>query len=119
MRSLNGPAHPAPVQDLFTPEINSGAPTLRQASVERRTTALSPDSYDPVQRQRSNEINGFHFRPQRHDERQDAGVDSGMNFQTVSTAERASGRTTRRLPQRWCTPVRCSPPLDFINTGDG
>ena len=81
---LNGPSGTG-IQDLFTPEINSDAPTLGRATTGRPTTR-SPMQYDSYKVQAVlNEINGFD-----HSGTTQVGTPAifGMNFQTVSTAEK-------------------------------
>jgi hypothetical protein len=86
---LQGPSG-AGIQDLFTPEINSAAPTPGSANDWTTDNSLTMQ-YDGYKvRAVINEIDGFdHSRTTR------VGVPAifGMNFQTVSTAEKlpASG----------------------------
>jgi hypothetical protein len=81
---LDGPSG-AGVQDLFTPEINSDAPTLG-ASNEWTTDNALTAQYDGYKVQAViNEIDGFD-----HSGAEAVGTPAifGMNFQTVSTAEK-------------------------------
>jgi hypothetical protein len=81
---LNGPSGTG-VQDLFTPEINSDAPT-EGASNEWTTDNALTEQYDGYKAQSViNEINGFD-----HSGATAVGTPGifGMNFQTVSTAEK-------------------------------
>jgi hypothetical protein len=81
---LNGPSG-AGVQDLFTPEINSDAPTAGAANDWTTDNALT-QQYDGYKAQAViNEINGFD-----HSGTTRLGTPAifGMNFQTVSTAEK-------------------------------
>ncbi len=81
---LNGPSGTG-VQDLFTPEINSDAPT-RGSSDDWTTDNALTEQYDGYKVQAVvNEIDGFDHSGTTH-----VGVPAifGMNFQTVSTAEK-------------------------------
>jgi Type I phosphodiesterase / nucleotide pyrophosphatase len=81
---LNGPSGTG-VQDLFTPEINSNAPTLGSSNDWTTDNALT-QQYDSFKVQAViNEIDGFD-----HSRSQAVGTPAlfGMNFQTVSTAEK-------------------------------
>ena len=81
---LNGPSGTG-VQDLFTPEINSDAPTLGSPGDWTKDNALT-EQYDSYKVQAViNEINGFD-----HSGTTAVGTPAifGMNFQTVSTAEK-------------------------------
>jgi hypothetical protein len=81
---LNGPSGTG-VQDLFTPEINSDAPTLGSSNDWTTDNALT-QQYDSYKVQAViNEIDGFD-----HSRTSVVGTPSifGMNFQTVSTAQK-------------------------------
>ncbi len=81
---LNGPSGTG-VQDLFTPEINSDAPTLGSSNDWTTDNALT-QQYDSYKAQAViNEIDGFD-----HSGTEAVGTPAifGMNFQTVSTAEK-------------------------------
>jgi hypothetical protein len=81
---LNGPSGTG-VQDLFTPEINSDAPTSGSLNDWTTDNALT-EQYDSYKVQAViNEINGFD-----HSGTTAVGTPAifGMNFQTVSTAEK-------------------------------
>jgi len=81
---LDGPSGTG-VQDLFTPEINSDAPT-RGSSDDWTTDNALTEQYDGYKVQAVvNEIDGFD-----HSGTTAVGVPAifGMNFQTVSTAEK-------------------------------
>jgi hypothetical protein len=112
---LNGPSG-AGIQDLFTPEINSDAPTVGSSIDWTKDNALTMQ-YDSYKVQAVlNEINGFD-----HSGTNRVGTPAifGMNFQTVSTAEKlpksndltggylADGETPGPLLVR---------ALDYINT---
>jgi hypothetical protein len=81
---LNGPSGTG-VQDLFTPEINSDAPTLGSPIDWTKDNSLT-QQYDGYKVQAVvNEIDGFDHGGTAH-----VGVPAifGMNFQTVSTAQK-------------------------------
>jgi hypothetical protein len=81
---LNGPSGTG-VQDLFTPEINSDAPTLGSSGDWTSVNTLT-QQYDSYKvRAVLNEINGFD-----HTGTKKVGTPAifGMNFQTVSTAQK-------------------------------
>jgi Type I phosphodiesterase / nucleotide pyrophosphatase len=81
---LNGPSGTG-IQDLFTPEINSDAPTPGSSNDWTTDNALTMQ-YDSYKVQAvSNEINGYD-----HSGTTKVGTPAifGMNFQTVSTAEK-------------------------------
>jgi len=81
---LNGPSGTG-IQDLFTPEINSQAPTAGSSNDWTKDNALT-QQYDSYKVQAVvNEINGFD-----HSGTNKVGTPGifGMNFQTVSTAEK-------------------------------
>jgi hypothetical protein len=115
---LNGPSGTG-IEDLFTPEINSDAPTIGAPNDWTTDNALTMQ-YDNYKVQSVvNEINGFD-----HSGKTSVGTPAifGMNFQTVSTAEklptsdgltggyRADGVTPGPLLAR---------ALDYINTQVG
>jgi hypothetical protein len=115
---LNGPSGTG-IQDLFIPEINSDAPTVGSSGDWTTDNALTMQ-YDSYKVQSViNEINGFD-----HSGTTEVGTPAilGMNFQTVSTAEKlpssnglaggylADGRTPGPLLTR---------ALDYINTQVG
>jgi Type I phosphodiesterase / nucleotide pyrophosphatase len=81
---LNGPSGTG-IQDLFTPEINSDAPTAGSPNDWTADNALT-QQYDGYKvRAVINEIRGFDHSGTQH-----VGTPAifGMNFQTVSTAEK-------------------------------
>jgi hypothetical protein len=81
---LNGPSGTG-IQDLFTPEINSDAPTSGSSNDWTTDNALTMQ-YDSYKVQAViNEINGYD-----HSGTNQVGTPAifGMNFQTVSTAEK-------------------------------
>jgi hypothetical protein len=81
---LNGPSGNG-IQDLFTPEINSDAPTVGSPIDWTKDNSLT-QQYDSYKVQAViNEINGFD-----HSGTTEVGTPAifGMNFQTVSTAEK-------------------------------
>jgi hypothetical protein len=81
---LNGPSGTG-VQDLFTPEINSAAPAVPSSNDWTKDNLLT-QQYDSYKVQAViNEINGFD-----HSGAKAQGTPAllGMNFQTVSTAEK-------------------------------
>jgi hypothetical protein len=112
---LNGPSGTG-VQDLFAPEINSNAPTLGSSNDWTTDNSLT-QQYDSYKVQAVvNEINGFD-----HSGHTKVGVPNifGMNFQTVSTAEKLP--TSGGLPGGYLadgvTPgPLLSNALDYINT---
>ena len=80
---LNGPSGTG-IQDLFTPEINSDAPARRDERLDDRQRA--DEQYDSYKvKAVLNEIDGFD-----HSGTTKVGTPAifGMNFQTVSTAEK-------------------------------
>ena len=84
---LNGPSG-AGIQDLFTPEINSDAPVVGSPIDWTKDNALT-QQYDSYKVQAVlNEINGFD-----HSGTHQVGTPAifGMNFQTVSTAQKLPG----------------------------
>jgi hypothetical protein len=81
---VNGPSGMG-VQDLFTPEINSDAPTLG-STIDWTKDNLLTQQYDSYKVQAViNEIKGFDHSGTNH-----VGTPNlfGMNFQTVSTAQK-------------------------------
>jgi hypothetical protein len=81
---LNGPSGNS-IQDLFTPEINSDAPTLG-SPIDWTKDNLLTQQYDSYKVQAViNEINGFDHSGAHY-----VGTPAifGMNFQTVSTAQK-------------------------------
>jgi hypothetical protein len=81
---LNGPSGSG-VQDLFTPEINSDAPTLGSSKDWTSVNTLT-QQYDSYKVQAViNEIKGFDHSGHT---RQGTPAIFGMNFQTVSTAQK-------------------------------
>ena len=115
---LSGPSGQG-IDDLFTPEINSGAPTAGASIDWTKDNALT-QQYDSYKVQALlNEIAGFD-----HSGSTKVGVPAifGMNFQTVSTAEKLP--TSGGLPGGYLAdgvtpgPVLSSA-LDFINARVG
>jgi hypothetical protein len=112
---LNGPSGTG-VQDLFTPEINSDAPTLGSPIDWTKDNALTMQ-YDTYKVQAViNEINGFD-----HSGTTRPGTPAifGMNFQTVSTAEKlpsSNGLTGGYLPGGTTPGPLLQRALDYINT---
>jgi hypothetical protein len=111
---LNGPSGSG-IQDLFTPEINSDAPTLGSSIDWTKDNALTKQ-YDGYKVQAViNEIKGFD-----HSGTTRVGTPAifGMNFQTVSTAQKLP--TSGGQPGGYLTdgvtpgPV-LSGALDFVN----
>src|SRR5262249_54069645 len=115
---LDGPSG-AGVQDLFTPEINSDAPTLGSPIDWTKDNALTMQ-YDSYKVQAVlNEIGGFD-----HSGTTKVGTPAifGMNFQTVSTAEKlpsSDGLTGGYLADGVTPGPLLSPALDYINTQVG
>jgi len=115
---LNGPSG-AGIQDLFTPEINSNAPTLGSSNDWTTDNALTMQ-YDSYKVQAViNEINGYD-----HSGSTVVGTPSifGMNFQTVSTAEKLP--VSNGLPGGYLADGVTPGPLlaralDYINTQVG
>ena len=115
---LSGPSGTG-VQDFFTPEINSdaiGFPGGNDWTTDNAAT-IQYDSYK-VQAV-LNEIDGFN-----HSRTQHVGVPAifGMNFQTVSTAEKlptSDGLTGGYLPGGKVPGPLLSRALDYINTQIG
>jgi hypothetical protein len=115
---LNGPSGTG-IQDLFTPEINSNAPTLGSANDWTQVNSLT-QQYDSYKVQAViNEINGFD-----HSGTTWVGTPAifGMNFQTVSTAQKlpTSGGMTGGYLANGRTPGQLlAGALDYINTKVG
>jgi Type I phosphodiesterase / nucleotide pyrophosphatase len=115
---LNGPSGTG-VQDLFTPEINSEAPTEGSGHDWTEDNALT-QQYDSYKVQSViNEINGFD-----HSGTTAVGTPGifGMNFQTVSTAEKlptSNGLTGGYLADGVTPGPLLSRALDYINTKVG
>jgi hypothetical protein len=115
---LNGPSG-AGIQDLFTPEINSDAPVSGAGNDWTTDNALTMQ-YDSYKVQAVlNEINGFD-----HSGAHRVGTPAifGMNFQTVSTAEklpRSDGLTGGYLADGSTPGQLLSRALDYINTQVG
>ena len=111
---LNGPSGNG-IQDLFTPEINSDAPTLGSSIDWTKDNALT-QQYDTYKVQAViNEINGFD-----HSGTTKLGTPAifGMNFQTVSTAQKlpTSGGLSGGYLADGVTPGPVlSGALDYIN----
>jgi hypothetical protein len=115
---LDGPSGTG-VQDLFTPEINSQAPTTGSSNDWTTDNALT-EQYDGYKVQAViNEINGFD-----HSGTTSVGTPAifGMNFQTVSTAEKlptSDGLAGGYLADGVTPGPLLSRALDFINTKVG
>jgi len=115
---LNGPSG-AGVQDLFTPEINSDAPTAGAANDWTTDNALTRQ-YDNYKVEAVvNEIDGLD-----HSGTTRVGTPAifGMNFQTVSTAEKlptSNGLTGGYLANGMTPGPLLVRALDFINTEVG
>jgi len=115
---LNGPSGTG-VQDLFTPEINSDAPTLGSPIDWTKDNSLTMQ-YDTYKVQSViNEINGYD-----HGGTTRVGTPAifGMNFQTVSTAQKlpTSGGLTGGYLAGGLTPgPLLQNALDYINTEVG
>lgn len=115
---LNGPSG-AGIQDLFTPEINSDAPTLGSSLDWTKDNALTMQ-YDSYKVHAVlNEINGFD-----HSGTNRVGTPAifGMNFQTVSTAEKlpkSNGLTGGYLADGMTPGPLLVRALDYINTQVG
>jgi Type I phosphodiesterase / nucleotide pyrophosphatase len=112
---LNGPSGTG-VQDLFTPEINSDAPTLGSSNDWTTVNSLT-QQYDSYKVQAVvNEINGYD-----HSGTTKVGTPAifGMNFQTVSTAEKlpvSDGQPGGYLSDGVTPGPLLSGALDYINT---
>jgi Type I phosphodiesterase / nucleotide pyrophosphatase len=115
---LNGPSGTG-IQDLFTPEINSEAPTPGSSNDWTTDNALTMQ-YDSYKVQSVlNEINGYD-----HTGTTRVGTPAifGMNFQTVSTAEKlptSNGLTGGYLADGETPGPLLSRALDYINTNVG
>jgi hypothetical protein len=115
---LNGPSGTG-VQDLFTPEINSDAPTEGSSNDWTTDNALT-EQYDGYKVQAViNEINGFD-----HSGATAVGTPGifGMNFQTVSTAEKlptSDGLTGGYLADGVTPGPLLSRALDYVNAKVG
>jgi Type I phosphodiesterase / nucleotide pyrophosphatase len=116
---LDGPSGTG-VQDLFTPEINSQAPTTGSTSNDWTTDNALTEQYDSYKVQAViNEINGFD-----HSGATSVGTPAifGMNFQTISTAEKlptSDGLAGGYLADGVTPGPLLSRALDFINTKVG
>jgi hypothetical protein len=115
---LDGPSGTG-IQDLFTPEINSDAPTIGSPIDWTKDNALTMQ-YDSYKVQAVlNEINGYD-----HSGTMQVGVPAifGMNFQTVSTAQKlptSNGLTGGYLADGVTPGPLLSRALDYINTQVG
>ncbi len=115
---LDGPSGTG-VQDLFTPEINSDAPTPGSPIDWTKDNALTMQ-YDSYKVQSVlNEIDGFD-----HSRTASVGVPAifGMNFQTVSTAEKlpkSDGLAGGYLADGTTPGPLLARALDYINTQIG
>jgi Type I phosphodiesterase / nucleotide pyrophosphatase len=115
---LDGPSGTG-VQDLFTPEINSDAPTLGSPIDWTKDNALT-QQYDGYKVQAViNEIDGFD-----HSGTTNVGVPAifGMNFQTVSTAEKlptSGGQPGGYLADGVTPGPVLSGALDYVNAQIG
>ncbi|MDQ6807257.1 MAG: alkaline phosphatase family protein [Actinomycetota bacterium] len=103
------------VQDYFTPEINSNAPTITSSIDWTKDNALTMQ-YDSYKAQAIlNEINGYD-----HSGKEKVGTPAifGMNFQAVSTAEKlptSDGLTGGYLPDDVTPGPLLSRALNYIN----
>ena len=115
---LDGPSGTG-IQDLFTPEINSDAPTLGSSIDWTKNNALTMQ-YDGYKvRAVVNEIDGLDHSGTHH-----VGTPAifGMNFQTVSTAQklpRSDGLTGGYLADGSTPGPLLSRALDYINAQVG
>ena len=115
---LNGPSGTG-IQDLFTPEINSDAPTLGSRNDWTKVNTLT-QQYDSYKVQAViNEINGFD-----HSGTHRVGTPAifGMNFQTVSTAQKlptSGGLTGGYLTDGETPGLMLAGALDYINAKVG
>jgi hypothetical protein len=115
---LNGPSGTG-VQDLFTPEINSDAPTAGSSNDWTTDNALTMQ-YDSYKVQSVlNEIDGWNHSRTVH-----VGTPAifGMNFQTVSTAQKlpiSNGLTGGYLADGVTPGPLLSRALDYVNTQIG
>ena len=111
---LDGPSGSG-VQDLFTPEINSDAPT-RGSDNDWTTDNALTEQYDGYKVQAViNEIDGFDHSGTTH---VGAPAIFGMNFQTVSTAEKlptSDGLTGGYLADGVTPGPLLSRALDYVN----
>jgi hypothetical protein len=111
---LNGPSGVG-IQDLFTPEINSDAPTLGSSTDWTKDNALT-QQYDGYKVEAViNEINGLD-----HSGTKKVGTPAifGMNFQTVSTAQKlptSGGQPGGYLADGVTPGPVLDKALDFIN----
>jgi Type I phosphodiesterase / nucleotide pyrophosphatase len=111
---LNGPSGNG-IQDLFTPEINSDAPTSPSSNDWTKVNSLT-QQYDSYKVQAViNEINGFD-----HSGTTKLGTPAifGMNFQTVSTAQKlptSGGQAGGYLADGVTPGPVLSGALDYIN----
>jgi hypothetical protein len=112
---LDGPSG-AGIQDLFTPEINSDAPTIGSSNDWTKVNSLT-QQYDSYKVQAVlNEINGYDHSHSTH-----VGTPNifGMNFQTVSTAQKlptSDGLAGGYLADGVTPGPLLSNALDYINT---
>jgi hypothetical protein len=115
---LNGPSGNG-IQDLFTPEINSDAPTTGSSHDWTQVNSLT-QQYDSYKVQSIiNEINGFD-----HSGTTWVGTPAifGMNFQTISTAQKlptSDGMTGGYLADGVTPGPLLSGALDYINAKIG
>jgi Type I phosphodiesterase / nucleotide pyrophosphatase len=115
---LDGPSGTG-IQDLFTPEINSDAPTAGASNDWTTDNALT-EQYDSYKVQAViNEIKGFD-----HSGTSSVGTPAifGMNFQTVSTAEKlptSDGLTGGYLADGTTPGPLLSRALDFVDAQIG
>jgi hypothetical protein len=115
---LNGPSG-AGIQDLFTPEINSDAPVSGSGHDWTQVNSLTMQ-YDSYKVQAVlNEINGFD-----HSGTHKVGTPAilGMNFQTVSTAQKlptSDGLTGGYMADGVTPGSLLARALDYINTQVG
>jgi hypothetical protein len=116
---LNGPGDATNINDLFAPEINSNAPTIT-SSIDWTKDNLLTQQYDNYKVEAVlNEINGHD-----HSGTHTAPVPAlfGMNFQTVSTAEKlpmSQGQPGGYLADGVTPGPVLMRALDFINTEVG
>jgi hypothetical protein len=112
---LNGPSGNG-VQDLFTPDINSDAPSGGDWTTDNAATMI----YDDFKVQSVlNEIDGFDHSGTKH-----VGVPAlfGLNLQTVSTAEKlpvSQGLTGGYLPGTTTPGPLLTRALDYVNAKVG
>jgi hypothetical protein len=115
---LNGPSGTG-IQDLFTPEINSDAPSAGSSIDWTKQNTLT-QQYDSYKVQAViNEINGFD-----HSGAARVGTPAifGMNFQTVSTAQKlptSDGKTGGYLADGKIPGPLLAGALDYINANVG